>query len=41
MNTTSQINRKKRGRREKKTIIESDDEKIDENEGLRDTNQNE
>lgn len=41
MNASSQINRKKRGRREKKTIIESDDEKIDENEELRDTNQNE
>lgn len=40
MNTTSQINRKKREKRVKKTIIESEDDKIDENEELRDTNQN-
>ena len=40
MNTTSQINIKKREKRVKKTIIESEDDKIDENEELRDTNQN-
>ena len=41
MNTTSQINKKKRGRREKRTIIESDDEKINENEELKEANLNE